>query len=282
MNGVAPGFAAPPELLEPEPLTPVGPRSRWTRRRWTQRSPPSRAAPDVHDRSYRRDRRRRPHVGDGPGGVDAGHLVEDLHLQARLDLSGVSRRQFAGQRQRPARGKLKEWLAGLLAFGAVHRDHLRGQRRQEDHVCHRHAAGCRCGVAKVLVVEGHRILGCRAEEPGRVAVLVVPERGQGLLQFRHVRPALTWCYVPPCGHPAGQCEQRLAVYLGELLAVGNRLAGRHVQPRYVHRPAASHRRYPNRRPGIRYPCLPHPFPGRMGRRRTASPGTPRRASGPTR
>ena len=150
--------------------------------------------------------------------MDAGHLVEDLHLQAGLDLRGVSGRQFAGQRQRPAGRKLKERLAGLLAFGAVHRDHLRGQRRQEDHVRQRHAARRRRGVAQMPVVLRHRVLGRRAEEPGRVAALVVPERGKSLLQFRHVGAALTGRYVPPCGDVAGQCEQRLAVYLGELLA----------------------------------------------------------------
>ncbi len=168
--------------------------------------------------------------------MDAGHLIEDLRSQARLDLRGVSRRQFAGQRQRPARRELKEGLAGLLALGAVHRDHLRGQRRQEDHVRHRHAARYRRGVAEVLVIQGRRILGRRAEEPGRVAAGVVPERAKGLLQFRHVGPALTRRYVPPCGYEAGECEQRLAVYLSKLLAAGDRLAGRHVQPRYVHRP----------------------------------------------
>jgi hypothetical protein len=88
----------------------------------------------------------------------------------------------------------------------------------------------------VLVVQGHRVLRCRAEVPGRVATPVIPERAKGLLQLRHVRPALTGSDVPPCGHPAGQHEQRLAVYRSQLFAIGDRLTGRDAQPRYVHHP----------------------------------------------
>ena len=88
----------------------------------------------------------------------------------------------------------------------------------------------------MLVVQGHGVLGRRAEVPGRVAVVVVAERGQGLLQLGHVRPALAGRQVPPGGHRAGQHEQRLAVDLGELLAVGDRSAGGDLQLRDVHGP----------------------------------------------
>src|SRR6185312_1329954 len=112
-----------------------------------------------------------------PGRVDAGHLVVDRRLQAGFHLTGVGGRQFTGQRQRPAGGEFEERLAGLLAGRAVYRDHRRGQRWQEHHIRRWHAARGWRSVAEVLVVQGHRVLGRRAEVPGRVTVVVVAERG---------------------------------------------------------------------------------------------------------
>src|SRR4029077_19072525 len=111
-----------------------------------------------------------------------------------------------------------------------------GQRWQEHHIRRWHAARGWRSVAEVLVVQGHRVLGRRAEVPGRVTVVVVAERGEGLLQLGHVRPALARREVPPGGHLAGQREQRLTVDLGQLPAVGDRVAGGDVQLRYVPRP----------------------------------------------
>jgi hypothetical protein len=74
----------------------------------------------------------------------------------------------------------------------------------------------------------------------RCALVVVPERGQGVLQLGHVRPGLARRQVSPGGYRAGQREHRLAVDLGQLRAVGDGAARGDVQLRDVHRgPAAT-------------------------------------------